>query len=202
MAGGIAHDFNNYLTVINGCTDLLKLKIDKNDHMFRLLEEISKSEKRAESLTRQLLLFSRKEIQEPKVLEMGNIVVGIENMLNRLIGDNIELLLDVIPGHDYFYSDRGQIEQVLMNLVINSRDAMHDGGKIFIKSQSVEIKEPVFWEDNETKPGWYIMISVSDTGIGMTKEVIARIFEPCYTTKRAGKGTGLGLSNTGEVFLL
>ncbi len=194
LAGGVAHDFNNLLTVINGYTQLLTMGIDKNDPIYSQLEEISNAGKRAENLTRQLLIFSRKEIPQQALLKMSKIVVGIEKMLNRLIGDDIELISDVVDNFDSFYADQGQIEQILMNLIVNARDAMPEGGRILLKSRNVEIKTPILWEDDKLDSGWYLMVAVSDSGFGMTSETIARIFEPFYTTKEVGKGTGLGLS--------
>ncbi len=196
LAGGIAHDFNNLLTVINGYTELVLMKYGghEDDPMHRQLEEILNAGRRAENLTQQLLIFSRREISHPKILKMGKIVSGIEKMLNRLIGDNIELISNIVTDYDYFYADQGQIEHILTNLIVNARDAMSGAGKIVIKSQCTEIKKLILSGEDEIKPGWYLMLSISDTGCGMSKETITKIFDPFFTTKQVGQGTGFGLS--------
>lgn len=194
LAGGIAHDFNNLLSVIRANCDLILEYIDKDNETIEDVQEILHATKRATQLTRQLLTFSRKEIPKPEVLNLNGIIADTEKMLRRLISENIELTLKQDDKHEYIVADRGQIEQVLMNLVINARDAMPGGGKLFIETFSIELDETYAGEQMEVTPGPYVVLSVIDTGCGMEDQTLSHIFEPFFTTKEIGKGTGLGLS--------
>lgn len=194
LAGGVAHDFNNLLTVITGYSELLMLDVAKNDPMFQFIKEIKNAASRAESLTRQLLAFSRKQIIQPNVLNINNLIENMKKMLKRLIGEDIELITSLDPETGHIKADPGQIEQVIMNLIINAGDAMPQGGKITIELQNMNFKKSFTWEGLAIKAGFYIMLTISDTGIGMDKETQNHIFEPFFTTKKVGKGTGLGLS--------
>jgi PAS domain S-box-containing protein len=192
LAGGIAHDFNNLLTAITGYTDLLYLRLP-GDIGKRELSEIRKASDRAASLTRQLLAFSRQQVLQPKVINVNEVVGNLSSMLARLIGEDIELetaLGEVGPVK----ADPFQLEQVLMNLTVNARDAMPRGGKLTIETDNVVLDDRYARGHPDVKSGRYVMIAVSDTGVGMDSETRARIFEPFFTTKAMGKGTGLGLS--------
>jgi two-component system, cell cycle sensor histidine kinase and response regulator CckA len=193
LAGGIAHDFNNLLTVIMGYSALLtKRKLEKGVH--EKIEEINKAAHRASSLTRQLLAFSRKQVLKPEVLDINSLIEGTGKMLRRLIGEDIEVITSLKPGLGKINADPGQIEQVLINLVVNARDAMKDGGKITIETANVEL-DPAYSDMHiKVTSGPYVMLAVSDTGIGMNPETRTHIFEPFFTTKEVGRGTGLGLS--------
>jgi signal transduction histidine kinase/ActR/RegA family two-component response regulator len=193
LAGGIAHDFNNLLTVIMGYSGLLmRSKVEKQTR--ERIEEINKAANRASSLTRQLLAFSRKQVLKPEVLDINSLVESTGKMLRRLIGEDVEVITSLKPGVGKINADPGQIEQVLINLVVNARDAMTDGGKITIETANVDL-DPAYSDMHITvTPGSYVMLAVSDTGIGMDAETKSRIFEPFFTTKEVGKGTGLGLS--------
>jgi PAS domain S-box-containing protein len=194
LAGGIAHDFNNLLTIISGSAQLSLLDLQEGDPLKTNLEEIRRASDRAADLTRQLLAFSRKQILEMKVLDLNQILGKLDKMLRRVIGEDIAL--EVIPAEllGKVKADPGQIEQVLMNLAVNARDAMPEGGKLTIETANVELDEEYARRHIAVKPGSYVMLSVSDTGMGMTPEVKERLFEPFFTTKEMGKGTGLGLS--------
>jgi two-component system cell cycle sensor histidine kinase/response regulator CckA len=194
LAGGIAHDFNNLLTVIGGYTDLSLARLEENDPLCRNLNEILKAADRAAVLTRQLLAFSRKQVLMPRVLDLNSVVSEMEKLLRRLIGENIEFR--AIPGEQLgnVTADPGQIEQVIMNLAINSRDAMPAGGKLLIETANVFLDEEHAKRHVTVSAGNHVMLAVSDTGSGMDSETQARIFEPFFTTKEQGKGTGLGLA--------
>ncbi|HTS16309.1 MAG TPA: CHASE4 domain-containing protein [Verrucomicrobiae bacterium] len=193
LAGGVAHDFNNILTAITGYTELLLRKLPADDARFRLAEQIRKAAERASGLTRQLLAFSRKQALQPRIVDLSNIVTDMEKMLRRLIGEDIELHTIRGAAVGNVRADPAQIEQVLMNLAVNARDAMPNGGKLVI-----EVARATLRDDRARlsgmAPGEYVMLSVTDTGSGMTEEVKAHIFEPFFTTKRQGNGTGLGLA--------
>jgi two-component system, cell cycle sensor histidine kinase and response regulator CckA len=194
LAGGIAHDFNNLLTIINGYTELLLARLPPQDRTSRDINEIRKAGMRAASLTRQLLAFSRKQILEPKVLDMNAIVVELEKMLRRLIGEDVRLTIVQAQGLRRIKADPGQIEQVIMNLVVNARDAMPQGGNLTLETANVDLDEAYAARHVGVRSGAYILLAVSDTGSGIDKESMSHIFEPFYTTKGPGKGTGLGLS--------
>ncbi len=194
LAGGIAHDFNNLLTAINGYADLAKLKLKENDPALKDIIVIRDCGEKAAKLTQQLLGFSRKQIIEQKIINLNIIIVELEKMLKRLIGDEIELTSITEEKESVVKADPGQIEQVLVNLVINARDAMPEGGKIIIKTFNEHISQKTAMKLNFENPGDYSVISVKDTGIGMNEETQKKIFEPFFTTKEIGKGTGLGLA--------
>ncbi|HEX7572356.1 MAG TPA: PAS domain S-box protein, partial [Bacteroidota bacterium] len=196
LAGGVAHDFNNLLTVITGYSELLLQKIGKESPMHGEVEEIKKAGDRAASLTQQLLAFSRKQIIEPKVLHLDSLVAEMHKMLTRLIGEDIALQATTGKSLGSVKVDPGQFQQILMNLVVNARDAMPDGGKIVIETANVDLDEGYCAIHPYVKPGRFVMLSVSDTGKGMSEEVKVHIFEPFFTTKEMGKGTGLGLATT------
>jgi two-component system cell cycle sensor histidine kinase/response regulator CckA len=195
LAGGVAHDFNNLLMVISGYTEVLLERTGNNNPLYSKIEAIHQATERATTLTRQLLAFSRKQLLELKVVDVNIIVADMERLLRPLIGENIELQTKLAPDLGRTRADAGQIEQVLMNLVVNSKDAMPNGGKITIQTANIKLEDDDLRRDySYIRPGPYLMLSVSDTGQGMDKETQARIFEPFFTTKEKGKGTGLGLS--------
>jgi two-component system cell cycle sensor histidine kinase/response regulator CckA len=194
LAGGVAHDFNNVLTAIFGYVDLLREEIPADSTAQRDLAEVRKASERAASLTKQLLAFSRQQVLEPMVLEPNALVEDFEKMLHRLIGEDVELRLSLARDAGNVLADPGQLQQVLMNLVVNARDAMPTGGKLILETANTELSEQYAELHQPVVPGRYVMLAVSDTGMGMTPETRARIFEPFFTTKEKGKGTGLGLS--------
>jgi PAS domain S-box-containing protein len=194
LAGGVAHDFNNLLMVVSGYTEVLLENTDRISPMYPKIEAIQQATDRATTLTRQLLAFSRKQLLELKVVDMNAIVTDMERLLRPLIGENIELITKPENNLGRTRADAGQIEQVIMNLVVNSKDAMPNGGKITIQTANVSLDDDWRREYSYIQPGPYVMLSVSDNGQGMDKETQSRIFEPFFTTKEKGKGTGLGLS--------
>ena len=194
LAGGIAHDFNNLLTVIKGYSELSLAALPADDPLKESLEEVEKASERAAELTRQLLAFSRRQVMELKVTDLGTIVRNLEKMLRRVIGENIELIIDLQGDPGKVRVDPGQMEQVILNLAVNAKDVMPDGGKLMIGVRNAELDETYARRHVAVRPGQYVMLSVSDTGWGMTPEVRERVFEPFFTTKEKGKGTGLGLS--------
>lgn len=194
LAGGVAHDFNNLLTVINGHTDLSLRRLKQDDPLYRKFESIKEAGERAASLTRQLLAFSRKQILQPKVLDLNHAIFEMNKMLQRLIGEDIDLLVGLMPDLGKVKADPSQIEQVLMNLSVNARDAMPKGGKLTIETANVYLNEEYATRHLSIRPGLYVMLAVSDTGCGMDAQTQERIFDPFFTTKELGKGTGLGLS--------
>ena len=194
LAGGVAHDFNNLLGVILGYCELLEKQIAPDDPKRKMVEEIQNAGTRAATLTRQLLAFSRRQVFRPLVLDLNRLVIGMETMLRRLIGDNIEIASSLLPDLGRVKADPTQIEQILMNLAVNARDAMPRGGTITIETTNVKLNASDARKLAEVKPGAYVMLAMSDTGVGMDSETQARIFEPFFTTKQPGKGTGLGLS--------
>jgi two-component system, cell cycle sensor histidine kinase and response regulator CckA len=194
LAGGIAHDFNNLLTVINGYSRLALDQLDKNDPLRRNIEEVAQAGARAASLTQQLLAFSRKQMLQPKVLDLNACVAGLEMMLRRLIEERIDLRIDLDPSLACVRADPAQVEQIVMNLVVNARDAMPEGGRLMIETRNVRLNVDDCGGQSRVQPGDYVMLAVSDTGRGMDAETQRRIFEPFFTTKGVGRGTGLGLS--------
>jgi PAS domain S-box-containing protein len=193
LAGGVAHDFNNLLTVIGGYSSILLGKLPPESPHRSSIEEIKKAGDRAGTLTRQLLAFSRKQILQPKVLDLNTAVTDLEKMVRRLIGEDIDLLTVTAPLLGKVKADPGQIEQVLLNLIVNARDAMPKGGKLTIETRNVVLSED-YAERHAAQPGSYVMLAVSDTGRGIDAATQPRIFEPFFTTKGPGQGTGLGLA--------
>jgi signal transduction histidine kinase/ActR/RegA family two-component response regulator len=194
LAGGIAHDFNNLLTVIGGYSDLTLRHLNGADPLARNVEEIKKAADRAALLTRQLLAFSRKQILQPKVVDLNEVVHDIGKMLHRLLGETMEL--HIVPGSGLgrVKADPGQIQQVILNLSINARDSCPKGGKLTIETANVYLDEEYALQHDAVRPGWHVMLAVADTGQGMDAETQKHIFEPFFTTKEQGKGTGLGLA--------
>ncbi len=194
LAGGIAHDFNNLLSVILSYSEILSSGLKTDDPARTDLDEIKKAGGRAADLTRQMLAFSRQQVLDLRILDLNEIVTNVNRMLTRVLGEDIELKTLLAAKLVKVKADPGQIEQVLMNLVVNARDAMPTGGKLTIETSNVELDAAYAREHLGVLPGAYVMIAVSDTGMGMDKATQARIFEPFFTTKELGKGTGLGLS--------
>ena len=194
LAGGVAHDFNNILTVIMGYSEMLLNSMTEGDDLYRYAEQVKMAGERAASLTQQLLAFSRQQVLQPRVLDLNSIVSGIEKMLERLIGEDIELesFSDMDLGQ--VRADPGQVEQILLNLAVNARDAMPYGGKLTIRTANVTLDEEEVTENPGMLAGLFVKLSVGDTGCGMDPEQIPHIFEPFFTTKEQGRGTGLGLS--------
>ena len=194
LAGGVAHDFNNLLMVISGYTEVLMEQLEPAHPLHQKVQAIQQAADRATTLTRQLLAFSRKQLLELKIVDVNTIVSDMERLLRPLIGEDIELSTRLSASLGRSRADAGQLEQVIMNLVVNSKDAMPDGGKIIIQTANVTLDASYRRDHTFIQPGPYVMISVTDTGLGMDKETQSRIFEPFFTTKEKGKGTGLGLS--------
>ncbi|MBN1937665.1 MAG: GAF domain-containing protein [Anaerolineae bacterium] len=194
LAGGVAHDFNNMLTAIMGYSELVLDGLSESDPSFDELSEIRRVSERAAELTKQLLVFSRKQDVESRTVAVNDIVANVERMLLRLIGEDVGLTTDLEPQAGYIEADQGQIEQVLLNLAVNARDAMPQGGRLSIRTENIELDRAYTSRHVNVPPGSYILILVSDTGIGMSEEVQRRLFEPFFTTKEPGKGTGLGLA--------
>jgi signal transduction histidine kinase/CheY-like chemotaxis protein len=193
LAGGIAHDFNNLLTVITSYSAMLLAEQSTSPDVRADLEEIKGAADRAAALTRQLLAFSRRQLLQPRVLDVNELTLNLEKMLRRLLREDIELVTALDPALGLVHADPGQLEQVIVNLAVNARDAMPDGGRLTIETANVTL-DGGFSALPEGGPGDYVMLAVSDTGHGMTDAVKAHIFEPFFTTKETGKGTGLGLS--------
>ena len=194
LAGGVAHDFNNLLTVILGRTDILLHPLKPEDPMRRGIELIQRTAGRAADLTRQLLAFSRKQVLEPVVLDLAAVTTDMKDMLGRLIGEDIALLTTPTPGLGRVKADRGQIEQVIMNLAVNARDAMPQGGRLIVETANIDLDDEYVRRHVGARPGPHVMLAVSDTGTGIPHEIQSQIFEPFFTTKEQGKGTGLGLA--------
>lgn len=194
LAGSIAHDFNNLLTAIIGNVQLAMYRAPKDDAIRPNLEEIDAASEKATSLTRQLLTFSRKQAVQPVIVDMNDIVKGVQNILRRLIGEDIQLIVQYEPASANVRADPGQIEQIIMNLAVNARDAMPAGGKLIIEVHQVYLDNDYARTHIDVSPGHYVMLVVSDNGSGMDKEIQSHIFEPFFTTKEFGKGTGLGLA--------
>jgi two-component system, cell cycle sensor histidine kinase and response regulator CckA len=194
LAGGVSHDFNNLLSVVLSYTDMILSDLKSDDPMRADIEEIRKAGLRAADLTRQLLTFSRQQVVLPKVIDLNQSIAGMEKMLGRLLGADVEVTLLPAARLGKVKADPGQIEQVIMNLAVNARDAMPDGGKLTIQTNNAELDEHYASEHLGVTAGPHVMLAVTDTGIGMAPETQAQIFEPFFTTKEKGKGTGLGLS--------
>jgi two-component system cell cycle sensor histidine kinase/response regulator CckA len=194
LAGGVAHDFNNLLGVVMGYSDLVLDSFPPDDPRGHQVQQIKKAGLRATSLTRQLLAFSRKQIFQPRILDINALVTDFNKMLGRMVGEDIELVCNLKPGLGQIKADPGQIEQVIMNLVVNSRDAMPTGGKLIIETSNADLDEAYCQVHPAVEPGRYVMVAVSDTGAGMDAKTQTHIFEPFFTTKELGKGTGLGLA--------
>lgn len=194
LAGGVAHDFNNILTAIGGYADLLLADLPAQDRCRHDVEEIHQAAQRAAALTQQLLAFSRRQVMQPKVVDLNALVTDIERMLRRLIGEDILFATVLHPRVGNVRADPGKLEQVIVNLAVNARDAMPDGGRLTIETRNVELDESSLAEHPSVAPGRYVLLSVSDTGVGIDEETRAHIFEPFFTTKARGKGTGLGLA--------
>ncbi len=203
LAGGIAHDFNNMLFAIHGYAELLTQDIAGQDSaaldpesMLTSVRAITEAAERASTLTAQLLAFSRQQIVSPKVLDINAAVMGVEPMLDQLTGENMQLVMKLDPAAGHIRADAGQIGQIIVNLVVNGRDAMPDGGTVTIETGNASFEAPYRVDNFDMKPGPFVLLAVSDSGVGMDRQTREHIFEPFYTTKEVGKGTGLGLATT------
>ncbi len=194
LAGGVAHDFNNILTAIGGYTDLLLADLPPDDPRRQDVDEIHRAADRAAALTQQLLAFSRRQVLQPKVIDLNALVKNVQKLLRRLIGEDVQLATALAADAGRVRADPGQVEQVIMNLVVNARDAMPGGGQLTIETRNVDLDAAYAMEHRTVVPGPYVLIAVSDTGTGMSADTQSHIFEPFFTTKEVGKGTGLGLA--------
>ena len=194
LAGGVAHDFNNLLTAISGHCDLLLLRHDQGDSDYSDLVQINQNANRAAALVGQLLAFSRKQTLRPEIVDMRDTLSDLTHLLNRLVGEKVNLTLGHDPILKSIRADKRQLEQVLMNLVVNARDAMPDGGDIRIEIESRTLTEPTKRERVTVPAGEYVTVRVVDQGTGISPDKLQKVFEPFFTTKRTGEGTGLGLS--------
>jgi PAS domain S-box-containing protein len=194
LAGGVAHDFNNLLTVITCYSSMSLRQMEKGHPLRKNTEEVQAAAERAASLTGQLLAFSRKQVLQPRIINLNDIVSGMEKMLRRLIGEDIELCTMFDPEIGHVKADPGQFEQVILNLGVNARDAMPRGGKLTIQTANVNLDQKTRFRNRDLDVGEYVMVAITDTGVGMTEEVKAHLFEPFFTTKGVGRGTGLGLA--------
>jgi len=194
LAGGVAHDFNNLLTIIKGYVELALNRVGAQPELRANIQQIADAAERAVTLVRQLLAFSRKQVLKPKVLDLNSIVLNMDKMVRRLMSEAIEMRTRVEKNLGAVRADPGQIEQVILNLIVNARDAMPDGGKLWIETGNVELGSAVAQDQGPIKPGPYVMLGITDTGVGISAETLPHIFEPFYTTKESGRGTGLGLS--------
>jgi nitrogen-specific signal transduction histidine kinase len=199
LAGGVAHDFNNTLSIIIGYSDLLQMNLPAGDPSHRHAVEIAKAARRAAALSYQLLAISRKQATQPVILDLNAVTVEFEKMLRRVIGEDIEITFKRIPGLGRVWMDPGQVEQVLMNLAVNARDAMPQGGRLLIETANVELDETWARQSLSVPPGSYVMLSVSDTGRGIDKETQLHIFEPFCSTRESGKSMELGLSRVDRI---
>src|SRR5437588_159813 len=194
LAGGVAHDFNNLLGVVLGHTEILEEYASRDFRLHKSIEAIQNATRRASALTMQLLAFSRKQVVAPRILDLNAAAREIEKLLHRVIGEDIGLILRLHPHVSAIRMDPGQLDQVLMNLVVNARDAMPNGGKLILETGDVTLEEPYVGQHLGAATGSFVLLSISDTGCGMDQETLSHIFEPFFTTKEKGKGTGLGLS--------
>ena len=194
LAGGVAHDFNNLLSVVLSYTELALEELSANDPLRADIEEIAAAGRRANELTRQLLAFSRQQALETKAVSLNEVVTGMDRMMRRIVGADISVTFLPAPDLPRVKADPGQLEQVIMNLIVNARDAMPTGGKLTIETNEVHLDESHAAQRHDVQPGPYVLLAVSDTGMGIGKEMQSRIFEPFFTTKEVGKGTGLGLA--------
>ncbi len=201
LAGGVAHDFNNLLTAILGYCQLLLEDLDPHDPRRADIDEIHKAGESAARLTRQLLTFSRKQVIEPRLLDLNNVVTSMRGILGRLIGEDVNIVINVRPDPAPVLADPGQMEQIVLNLAVNARDAMPKGGTLTIETANVDLDEHYANRHFSVKPGSYVVLTVSDTGTGMTPEIQKRLFEPFFTTKELGKGTGLGLATVHGIIM-
>ena len=199
LAGGVAHDFNNILSIIMGRSDISLAEIAEDAPVKRYLSEIKKAAQRAALLTRQLLTFSRQQVVFPKILDLNDVVRNVTTMFLRLVGEDIEVEFRPGSAIGSIKADPGQIEQILMNLVVNARDAMPTGGRIIIETGISELDESFTSQHAGARVGKYVVLSVTDTGGGMDEPTRSQIFDPFFTTKAPGKGTGLGLSTVMEL---
>jgi two-component system, cell cycle sensor histidine kinase and response regulator CckA len=194
LAGGVAHDFNNLLNIINGYSELALEELDPDNPIRKSIEPIRDAGQRAATLTSQLLAFGRKQILQPEILDLNAVIENMSSMLRRMIGENIDFISKTQPDLGKINADPGKIQQIILNLVVNARDAMPGGGKLVIETANVDFKKDILLKNSMLKPGHYVMMAIGDNGIGMDARTKARIFEPFFTTKSKGKGTGLGLS--------
>lgn len=194
LAGGVAHDFNNLLTAITGYTDLLLDRLSENSNAYDDIMEIKKAAARAAALTGQLLAFSRQQVLQPRILDINAILKDFERMLRRLVGEDIQLIFDLRSPHANIKADPSQMEQVIMNLVVNARDAMTKGGRLVIETSDITLTEEYANNHLAVMPGRYVMLAISDSGSGISKDILPHIFEPFFTTKAQGEGLGLGLA--------
>jgi two-component system cell cycle sensor histidine kinase/response regulator CckA len=194
LAGGIAHDFNNLLTAIIGYSNFVLDSLEPEDSRRSDIEEVLKAGERAAALTNQLLAFSRKQVLQPTTVDLNALVSGMRQMLSRTLGERVNLVTTLAPDLGAVRADPGQLEQVLMNLVVNARDAMPSGGRLSVETANVELDESYAMKHTSVRPGHFVMLAVSDSGIGMDEETKRRLFEPFFTTKPRGQGTGLGLA--------
>jgi CheY-like chemotaxis protein len=194
LAGGIAHDFNNLLTVITGYNQLLQNQLDENARARGYAREIMQASERASSLTRQLLAFSRRQIAQPQLLDLNTLIINMRNMLTRLVGDSVQFVLALSEECAQINADPVQVEQIVLNLAVNARDAMPDGGRLTIETTIVDLTPDYLRAHVSAQTGPHVMLAVTDTGQGMNEQTRLRVFEPFFTTKDIGKGTGLGLS--------
>ncbi len=195
LAGGIAHDFNNLLMVIRGDSDLMLRRLAPGHSLRRNAEGIRDAADQAATLTRQLLAFSRKQVMAPRLVDLNGIVASIHAMLQRLLGETINLVTVTAPDLGGVKADPGQMEQMILNLCVNARDAMPDGGRLTVRTANVDLDEAAAARLSDARPGPYVLLEVGDTGVGMDAETRSHLFEPFFTTKEQGKGTGLGLSH-------
>ena len=194
LAGGVAHDFNNLLTIIKGYVELALNRVTSHPELRGNIQQIADAADRAVTLVRQLLAFSRKQVLKPKVLDLNSIVLNMDKMVRRLMSETVEMTTKVEKHLAAVKADPGQIEQVILNLIVNARDAMPDGGRLWIETKNVELNASFASDQSLIKPGSYVMLSVMDTGVGISPDTLPHIFEPFYTTKESSRGTGLGLS--------